>query len=565
LKTKWQLISSFIKSNRLLVAIAFISGLFYNVLTLLIPVSLGRFYEFNFGFSSQRLKLLEDVPILNSESFTVFLFFFLVIIAIRFIFEFINKYAISIIGEGFAKNLREQLFEHQLHISTSIYDQKGIGKYLLRYSGDLKSIQNYVTKGLFRFSQDLFLIVILLIAIAYIDVNLGFIVAISISISILLLFFINNLLYTISVDRRNQRSAMLTFVNTRLRAMLSIKVFNKYTPEEKRYVKRSDKLYTVGKKYQRVVSLIQSIIPMLTYLMLALLMWYVYYLKTSKDSIFNGTALLILILLIISFLPILRRTLRVSIIWKLGNISFEKLLNIFSLDAENSIHFENKNLSHKELHFKNISFNYSTSSSLVFDKLNVTILPKKTTLILGESGSGKNTFMNLLLKIYHPSKGTISFGEYSYEDLAEKTIRKNISVISNSYPLYGRTVYEAIVYNRKKEREVKVVKLLFELQQFEDENNRLELHDKIGDLGNLLTNGQKRILMYCRALLTGKSWLIIDQPLRDLNTRTADHVINILNSRKNDKTLIILDTNTHKKLEIDNIYTIKNNRLIKYK
>ncbi|WP_456378751.1 ABC transporter transmembrane domain-containing protein [Lutibacter sp.] len=563
MKTKWQLIAKFIKKNKSLVVIAFISGLFYNIIMLLIPVSLGRFYEFNFGFSSKRFKVLESIPLVNSESFNDFLFCFIGLVLIRFIFEFVNRYVISIIGERFAKDLREQLFEHQLHINTHIYDQKGIGKYLLRYSGDLKSIQNYVTKGLFRFLQDFILIVILIITIAYINSKFALIVTVFIGIAILLLFFINNVLYTISVSRRNQRSAMLTFVNTRLRAIISIKAFNKYTPEKKRYNKRSQKLYTIGKKYQQVISFIQSIIPAITYLMLAFLMWYIYTLKIAQTTIFNASELLILILLIISFLPVLRRTLRVSIIWKLGNISFEKLLNIFSLEAENKLLFEKINLSEEKIYFKNIAFAYSSSNSFVFKEVNITIPPKKTTLILGASGSGKSTFINLLLKIYNPIEGFITFGEYNYNDLAEKTIRKNISVISNEFSLYGRTVYEAIVYSRLKETEIKASKILKELQLYEAQKNRLQLHDYIGDLGNKLTSGQKKILMYCRALLTNKPILIIDRPFEGLNTGTITHLQTIISSLKLKKTIIILDSAKPKGINIDYNYIIKENTLIK--
>ncbi|WP_456463018.1 ABC transporter transmembrane domain-containing protein [Lutibacter sp.] len=561
MKTKWQLIAEFIKKNKSLVITAFISGLFYNIIMLLIPVSLGRFYEFNFGFSSKRLKLLESMPFINTKDFNDFLFFFIGLVLIRFIFEFVNRYVISIIGERFAKNLREQLFEHQLHINTHIYDQRGIGKYLLRYSGDLKSIQNYVTKGLFRFLQDFILIVILIITIAYINSKFALIVTVFIGIAILLLFFINNILYTISVSRRNQRSAMLTFVNTRLRAIISIKAFNKYTPEKKRYNKRSEKLYNVGKKYQQVISFIQSIIPTITYLMLALLMWYIYTLKIAQTTVFNASELLILILLIISFLPLLRRTLRVSIIWKLGNISFEKLLNIFSLEAENKLSFEKINLSEEKIYFRNVAFAYFSSNNFVFKKLNISIFPKKTTLILGASGSGKSTFINLLLKIYNPTEGVITFGEYNYNDLAEKTIRKNISVISDEFSLYGRTVYEAIVYSRLKETEIKASKILKELQLYEAKKNKLQLHDYIGDLGSKLTSGQKKILMYCRALLTNKPILIIDRPFEGLNTNTITHLQTIINSLKPKKTIIILDSTNPKGIKADYNYILKKNTL----
>ena len=558
MKTKWQLIVSFIVQNKLLVVVAFLSGLCYNVFTLLVPISLGRFYEFNFGFSSHRLKLLSDMPFINTRDFTTFLLFFIGLIFLRFVFEYINKYYVAIIGEKFAKTLREDLFKHQLQISNSVYDEKGIGKYLLRYSGDLKSIQNYVTRGLFRFSQDLILIVFLLITIAYIDIKLGAIAAISIGFSIFILFFINNILYTISVNRRNQRSGMLTFVNTRLRAILSIKAFNKYTPEEKRYIKRSEKLYAVGKKYQKVVGLIQSIIPFLTYLMIGLLMWYVYYLKTNHDASFNASALLILILLIISFLPILRRTLRVSIIWKLGNISFEKLLRIFSLESENSLPFTNINLSQKTIEFKDISFQYGSGNSFVFENANITLLPNKITLILGDSGTGKNTLINLLLKIYSPTNGSITFGKYNYKNLSEKTIRKNISVISDVFPLYGKTVYEAIVYSRKKEKEEKAYTLLKSLQQFENDDNKLYLYDNIGDLGGNLTRGQKKILMYCRAILANKPWIILDKPFKDLNPKTIKYIKELLNDLRKNKSLIIIDNTFPEGLNIDYFYAINN-------
>ena len=563
MKTKWRLIANFINSNRWLVVATFLSGLCYNILTLLIPISLGRFYEFNFGFSSHRLKLLASLPFINSKSFTTFLIFFLVLVVLRFIFEYINKYSIAIVGEGFAKNLREQLFEHQLQISTSIYDEKGIGKYLLRYSGDLKSIQNYVTRGLFRFSQDLILIAILLIAIAYLDLYLSFIVAISIVIAILLLFFINNYLYRISVDRRNQKSGMLTFVNTRLRAISAIKAFNKYTPEQKRYNKRSEKLYSAGKKYQFAVSLIQSLIPALTYTMLALLMWYIYYLKTNKGSTFNASALLVLILLVISFLPILRRTLRVSIVWKLGNISFEKLLNIFSLRAENTLPFEKISLANKEIYFKDISFKYTNSKDMVFEKAAITFLPKKITAVIGNSGSGKSTLINLILKIYKPTNGTIYYGKKSHNQLAEKTIRRNIAVISDAFPLYGKTVFEAIVYSRNKEREVKAAKLLKELQQFEEDRNKLNLHDKIGDLANSLTNGQKKILMYCRAFLSNKPWLLIDQPFDDMNSKTVHYLIKKINLLQEKKGIIIFNTTILTDITFEQAYFIKNNTFTK--
>lgn len=559
MKAKWQLIAAFIKNNIGLVIGTFVSGLCYNVFTLLIPISIGRFYEFNFGFSSHRLQIIQSFSLINTEDFNTFLIFFIGLVAIRFVFEYLNKYLIALIGEKFAKDLREKLFAHQLQIVTEVYDQKGIGKYLLRYSGDLKSIQNYVSRGIFRFLQDVVLIGFLLAAIAYFNSALGLILGGSILLSAILLSVINRFLYSVSVQRRNKRSGMLTFVNTRLRGINSIKAFNKYTPEEKRYRKRSEDLYGIGKDYQKVASLIQSIIPALTYVMLGILMMYVYYSKSGVDQ----SVLLILILLIISFLPILRRILRISIVWKLGNISFEKLTNIFTLKAENTLPFRDMDLSDTKICFEGISFNYPNSEQEVFKNASLDIAPGKVTAILGNSGAGKSTFVGLLLKTYHITQGSINFDSHPGADLSEKTIRKNIAVVSKDFPLYGRDVYESIVYIRKNQKKEKAAKLLKALQQFEHPKDVLGLEDRIGDLGSILTNSQQKILMYCRALLTNKPILVLDEPFKDLNPKTADHLKSLLGKLKNKKTLIILDTRVHDGLTLDSCYAIDHQKFIK--
>lgn len=554
MKTKWQLISKLVKGNKLLTFTTFGSGLFYNLLTILIPIGIGKFYEFSFGMNSNKLKLLEAFKIFHTESFISFLYVFFLLVVLRFFFEHVNKYVIGVVGEKFSKDLREQLFKHQLQIKQEIYDDSGIGKYLLRYSGDLKSIQNYITNGILRFAQDVILILIVIGTIGLINYRLSVIVGIFLAVSTFVLWVINNKLYTISKAQRNQKSNMLSFVNTRLRAIASIKIFNKYRPEENRYIKHSNKLYLIGKKNRYVVSLIESIIPLLTYTMLGAIMWYIYDLKNANETEFNETSLLILILLIISFLPILRRILRVSMVWRIGDISFKKLIGILQLDHENQLPFNNLNLSKEAIRFNKVSFHYKQTKNLVFNNLNLTLFPKQSTLIIGASGSGKNTLIKLILKLYTPSQGTITFGEQNFSAISEKTLRKNIAILSNSFPLYGKTVHEAIVYSMKKEKAPKVRKLLDTLQQFEKAENHLKLEDPIGDLGAKLTNGQKRLLMYCRLFLTNKPWFIIDQPLLDLNPKTQWIIIEKLTALKGKKNLVIIDK--------ENIETLKTDKTI---
>jgi len=540
-KSKWTIIKDFLKVNLILTIFTFITGICYNLFTILIPISIGKFYEFSFGFSSHRLMAFKFIPFINTKNFNAFLGLFLILIVLRFLSELANRYSISLLGERFSKTLREELFKNQLQISNDVYEHKGIGKYLLRYSGDLKSIQNYLKSGLIRFSQDIFLCIAAILVIGMMDIYLSLIITFSILISSIALWFINKVIYKISLDRRNYRSGMLSFVNTRLRGMLTLKAFNKYNPEEKRFNKRSKHLYDLGKKYAFTTSLLQAFIPAITYIMLGVVMLYVYIASQNPTYQLQGSSLLVMILLIISFLPVLRRSLRVSIIWKLGNISFTKLIAIFNLNKEDQLDFIPVSFSGKTIQFNDVTYKYSNSSDAAIKNLTLNISPNSILLLKGEPGSGKSTFTKLLLKLSNPTNGYISIDNHKYLKMSKKSIRKNIAVVSKDYPLYGKDVYEAVAYNRKEKTKLRAESILLKLQQFEPEHLKLSLEDKIGDLGNNLTSGQQKILMYCRALLTRKPIIVIEEPLKDLNHKTQEVIIKLCNTFKKEKTVILLN------------------------
>ncbi len=548
--TKWKFIKESIKENPGLAALAVISGFCYNIFTVLVPIAIGRFYEFNFEFSSVRLKLFfSGFPFIYTNSFNAFLILFIGIILIRFLFEYANRYVIGILGERFSKSLREQLFAHQLRIHTTIYDEKGIGRYLLRYSGDLKSVQNYLTQGIFRFAQDMLLIAILITVIGYYSVNMALIILTFIVCAFGFIFFMNLVLYRISVERRNRRSGMLAFVNNALRSILPIKVFNKNVPFEYRYNKRSLKLLDIGVKYQHITALINAIIPFITYLMVGITMFYIYSLKNSGID-FDRSSFLILILLIISFLSIFRRILTVNIVWKLGNISFEKLIVVFMLKTESTSYKRKIKIYEEAIVFKNVFYNNESP-------FNLKIEPYSISYLKSSAGSGNSlTFIKLLLKIYSPSEGVIYFGKYAADKLSEKAIRKQITVVSAKIPLDGNTVFEAISYSRNPEKKLQCEKVLHELQQFVPKSQQLTLSSKIGEQSNGLNDSQKQLLIWCRALLANKPIWILHFPFDYINENLKKHLLQSISDWKGQKTIIFIDEKFPEGLKVDKLYEL---------
>jgi len=390
------------EKNRWMLFKVFFSGILSSILTVLIPVSIGKYYDMVFNFSSYRSKVLDFLPFDAGKDIHHFLCFFLILIVLKVVFLFGEKIFIGLLKERLAFDLRNRLFFEQLNLPIQTYEQKGIGKYLLRFSGDLTSIQNFLARGIIRFSIDIAIVIAIFTIIFLINWLIGLAVSIIFLCTIISLVLLNKRLSLTTKKKRNSKSGLLAFVNTRLRAVASIKLLNRHHPEIKKYLKNSKFLYSYGIEYQKTVALIRTLITFALYVMLAAVLFFVYFLmKNGVET--EGSSLLVMVLLLITLLPVFNRLLRVNIAWELGSISFEKLfkvINASNTTQQNALpKFKFKKGS---IEIVDMCYGYE-NNSLLFSNLNLSILSNRITLLTGGVSSGKTTLLKLLCGMYIPS------------------------------------------------------------------------------------------------------------------------------------------------------------------
>ena len=536
--SKWQIIKSFLKQNKLTFIFTLISGLLANVFTILIPVSLGKYFDLLFGFHSHRAAFLNRLPFTFWDTVPHYLKFLISLIFLKMIFQYLQRFYTSYLGELFTKGLREDLFYQQLMIKTSVYDQKGTGKYLLRHSGDLKSIQNYLTKGLIRFLIDTALLVISLGFLFSLNEIIFLVVILALATTIGIIYLLNKILFAVSVKRRNTRSALLSFVSRQLRATKTIKAFNKAPTEIRKYKKRSQKLFLRGVAFQKIFHTIFVLNATLLYLILVAVLTTIYWLKEQGRS-FHSAEILGFVLLFITILPIFRRVIRVRTIWELGNISFEKLLRVFHLPIEkkenNLVEYKFKN---GNIEVKNLGFNYE--NSIIFENLNFKIEGKKVNQIKLGNGQGKSTLTKLFAGLYTPQKGKILLDGQDAKKLTLKSIRKKVTFVSDEFTFLGSSVFEVIAYARNENRKARAQIILDKFQENIPDKSKLQLSDKIIEGGINLSKSQKKMLQYARVALSNKPIIVIDEPIRNLEKNTKQNILNWLYQNKNKKTIIFL-------------------------
>ena len=537
---KWNIIVAFCGSNRSRLVAAIITGIITNALTILIPISLGKYFDLLFGFSSHRAAFLDLLPFSFWHDITEFLSVLLILVLLRFVFRYLQLYQTSILGELFVKDLRVKLFRQQIIIHTEVYSDRGTGRYLLRHSGDLKSIQNYFTKGFILFSIDIALLLITFLALYYLNSVVFLICVGGFLATTLLIFILNKALYLVSVERRNVRSGLLAFVSRQLQAAKTIKVFNKAPTEIKKYDKRSARLLELGIRFQRLNNLIKAIIPSMFYLILVLILFFVYQAKQHAWSSFEPGNMLAVVLLFITVMPIFRRVIRVSTIWELGNISFDKLIQLFSLAEEKTTpKLKNYQFEQGAIQFAKLSFSYHDDFKL-FQQLSFQILPNSFNHIRLGHGQGQSTMIKLLSGLYTPQEGKIEFDGQDIRGLKLKSLRRKITFVSDEFPLLGRTVFEAVSYSRSKEKIPLAQAVLDSFQQNVPKALQLKLTDKVMEGGENLSKSQIKMLYYLRAALSGKPIVVIEEPLVGLETNSRNNILNWMRSLAGKKTFIFL-------------------------
>lgn len=538
---KWVLLKEFIASNRALFFAVLFYGIIANILTILIPISISKYYSLIFEASSRRAFILGIFPDQWVNALPNFLWFFFCLVLFWMGFSFLQKYVTGILGERFIKIIRETLFAHQLDVQMKAYDESGFGKYLLRYSGDMNSIRNYLTNGIIRFFIDLLLVLFAISAMIFTDLYLTLIVIAGIGFTLLTLYLLNKSLYTVSLSLRNKKSGLLSFVSSRLPLMLTIKGFNRQSVEERDFNERSEKVYSLGVKYQRVNTIIGVLVPGILYLTLGIILLTIYLLKSYNVQI-QGEHLLGFILLFITVLPVFRRLLRVASVWKVGNISFAKLQDVLDLKTEVSFEEDGKfNFKNGSIRFKHVSFAYSKGINVLED-FNLRIAGGTASVVFSANGLPKTSLIKLISGIYSPSKGSVSIDGQSIDEIDPKNLRRKIAILSDYFPLLGDTVFEACSYSKAKSRRQEVILMLDDLQKGIPEDLKIAMDFKIGDRGQKLTEFQRQLVVCARCFLTNKPVMIIESLSKfSDNPGFQNILVKLKDIQEQDKTIILLE------------------------
>jgi ABC-type multidrug transport system fused ATPase/permease subunit len=547
--TRKNMLHQFVSKNKPIIALALVSAFLSSLCSVLLPLSIGSFYQVAFGESSGKNELLGRIG-LNLTSLNSFFVFFATLTILKGILTWLEHATMRSIEERITHDVRSRLFHAQLNHDFDSFHTKSIGKYLTRYSSDMLAIQQYVSKGLIKpIADGLFLITAF---------SLLFQLNHTLSKALLLVFLAGSVLMILvstlqkqsNESRRNNRSSLLGFIEQRLHAIATIKAFNRSHPEELKFAKRNDKLYHSSIRFQLINGLNKALPQVIFFTAIGILLR----LSVSEGSEQHASSasLLIFILILLYLQSVYKRLLRVPSLLSSGSASIDNLMSVLNLPhevmhaGEGEIELR-KNLS---IQIRNLSFEYKESQPII-SKLSAELNAGKTYHIQGKAGSGKSTLFRLLLKLHSVPEGHIFISGHDIHRIGAHDLRKLMTTIGDDFPLLGNTIFEAISYSRKEAKRSSAATAVVQLGLCRENEAENYLDRRLLRTASDLSSAERRMLQFARAVLTKKPILLLDEPFLGLNPEHLQVLSEKLNSLKQNSIILIIAKEIPQGLSID--------------
>ena len=476
---------------------------------------------------------------------------------------YIARYLIIVLGYRVVEEIQGQMADHVLISDTQSLESKHSGRYISSFMYDVGQIQSLISTGVLNLMKDTLTLLTLVTLMFYQNWKLALF---SILIMPLAAFFAKSLgkrmgkATTAGAESAANFTTLLTEI---LKGSKIIKIYQREKIEgekSKSAIKdMADKQIKIGKILIRATPIMET----LTGLMIAGFIYFAGFLIASGEIGINNF-FSFLAAMMLSYQPVRSlATLNMSIYQ--GTAAAKRVFKLIDekVQIKNEKSLPEIKIKNANIKFDNVSFQYKTGKDSAVKNIDLNIQGEKITALVGHSGAGKSTIMNLIPRFYQQQTGKIFIDEQSIDQVSLYSLRNKISLVSQDIVLFDDSVENNIKYARfdASDDEIKKACQLAAADEF-IESLPEKYKTAIGENGVRLSGGQKQRLSIARAILKDSPIILLDEATSSLDTESEEKVQNaIFNLTKNKTTLVIAHRlSTIKKA--DNIIVMKEGNIV---
>ena len=529
----------------------------------------GMFSVMVAGSTSATAWLLDpaiEKIFLNKDQTLILIIPAAIIIAftIKGISLYLAKLLMINVSEEVKKLVQIDMLKSFIKADTEIIENKHSGNYISNLNFDVSQISRMLSDAFLSIFKDGLTLLGLLIVMFTQNWKLSLIAILMIPLASLTAKILGKRMNKVSTQAQEKSGDLNRYLIDLFKNHKIIKIFQREKYEKNRSEVFVNNLKEKSEKIAAVYIRSTPVMEVLTGIMIAILIFY------SGKLIFNEEIAInnffsFLAAMMLAYQPVKTLT-KVNVAIEQGLAAAKRILPI--IDTENQIkeNSNSKNLifSEGDIIFNKVNFSYKSNlENEVLKNISLKFLGGKMTALVGHSGSGKSTILNMIPRIYLPNNGNIQIDGQDISEINLASLRKEISIVDQNTTLFDDTVMNNIKYAKPEATDEEVFKAanLAMCGEFID-NLDEGYHTMIGENGVKLSGGEKQRLSIARAFLKKSKIILLDEATASLDSETEDKIQKALNELTNNKTTIVIAHRLSTILNSDNIYVVDNGKII---
>lgn len=458
-----------------------------------------------------KITINDSIVPKDNDNLIFYVALMLGVLVLEVIFQFCFIYFANWLGQEVIRDIRVNLFDHMLQFKKQYYDQSAVGRLVTRAVSDIETIASIFSQGLFMIISDLLKMLVVLVFMFFQDWKL----------TCLVLAVLPFILYATRVfqqkmkiafeEVRTQVSNLNSFVQERITGMKILHIFGREAIEYERFKDINHKHKKAWIKTVWYNSIFFPIAEMSSSIAIGLVVWFGGLQITSGDTLDLGIIVMFIQLIQMLFRPLRQIADKFNTL-QMGMVAANRVFAILDTKSkiENTGTLTAENLT-GEIKFKDVRFSYIEGEEVV-KGISLEVHAGETVAIVGATGAGKSTIINLLSRFYETDSGEISIDNTNIKEFTLRSLRNEIAVVLQDVFLFADTIMKNITLGNPEITEEEVI----------DAAKQIGVHNFIATLPNgyhynvkergvMLSSGQRQLIAFLRAYVSNPSILVLDE------------------------------------------------------
>lgn len=456
----------------------------------------------------------------NEEGLLYFIILMLIVLIAEVVLQVVFIYFANWIGQHIIRDIRAKIFRHILQFKMSYFDTTSVGKLVTRVVSDIETIASFFSQGLFMIISDLLKMIIVIMVMFAINWELTLVALAVLPILIYATKLFQKAIKVTFQEIRTQVANLNGFVQERVTGMKIVQLFNREKIEYKKFMEINDKHKKAHVKAVWYYSIFFPVAEILSSIAVGLIVWYGGLQMLENSSIALGDIMGFIMMTQMLFRPLRQIADKFNIL-QMGIVAGERVFNV--IDTKSSID-KNGDLQadrlHGDIEFKDVRFSY-IKDEIVLKGISFAVEQGQTVAIVGATGAGKSTIINLINRFYEIDSGEILVDGTSVRDYEIISLRNQIAVVLQDVFLFSDSILNNITLKNEN----------ISLEEVKIAAKQIGINDFIMSLpggydynvkerGAMLSSGQRQLIAFLRAYVSKPSVLILDEATSSVDSHS---------------------------------------------